>query len=134
MATECAGRLTWLVSARLVVGAVLPGSAVLLQLQAPNTFPAEPFFYLIALTFALTVLYALTLSYARRHPWLVALQLGTDAATVSACVFLTGGISSYFALLYALPIIGASMLLSRRGGLWLALLSSVLYGGVGPPA
>jgi two-component system sensor histidine kinase PilS (NtrC family) len=122
-------RLTWLVSARLVVGTVLLGSAVLLQLQAPNTFPAEPFFLLIALTFALTVLYALTLSYARRHPWLVALQLATDAATVSAFVFLTGGISSYFALLYALPIIGASMLLSRRGGLWLALLSSVLYGG-----
>jgi two-component system sensor histidine kinase PilS (NtrC family) len=107
---------------------VLLGSAVLLQLQAPNTFPAEPFFYLIALTFALTVLYALTLSYARRHPWLVGLQLGTDAATVSAFVFLTGGISSYFALLYALPIIGASMLLSRRGGLWLALVSTVLYG------
>jgi two-component system sensor histidine kinase PilS (NtrC family) len=122
-------RLTWLVSARVIVGTVLLGSAVLLQWQAPNTFPAEPFFFLIALTFGLTVLYALTLSYATRHRWLVALQLGTDAATVSAFVFLTGGISSFFALLYALPIIGASMLLSRSGGLFLALLSTVLYGG-----
>ena len=122
-------RLMWLVSARLVVSTGLLGSAVLLQWQAPNTFPAQPFFLLIALTFALTVLYALTLSYATRHAWLVALQLGTDAATVSAFVYLTGGISSFFALLYALPIIGASMLLSRRGGLWLAFLSSVLYGG-----
>jgi two-component system, NtrC family, sensor histidine kinase PilS len=127
--TDFRHRLTWLVTARVGVGTVLLGSAVLLQWQAPNTFPAEPFFFLIALTFGLTVLYALTLSYATRHRWLVAVQLGTDAATVSAFVFLTGGISSFFALLYALPIIGASMLLSRSGGLWLALLSTSLYGG-----
>jgi two-component system sensor histidine kinase PilS (NtrC family) len=49
---------------------------------------------------------------------------------VSAFVFFTGGISSYFSLLYVLPIIGGSILLSRRGGLSLALLSTALYGGL----
>jgi len=126
---EMRHRLVWLVSVRLVVTTLLLGSAVLLQWKVPNTFPANPFFLLIALTFALTVLWVLTLPYASRHPWLVAVQLGADTAGVSSFVFLTGGISSYFALLYALPIIGASMLLSRTAGVWMALLSTVLFGG-----
>jgi two-component system sensor histidine kinase PilS (NtrC family) len=123
-------RLIWLISVRVVVSTILLGSAILLQLSAPGTLPADPFFLLIALTFALTVVYAGTLSYAERHPWLIALQLAGDTATVSAFVFFTGGISSYFSLLYVLPIIGGSILLSRRGGLSLALLSTALYGGL----
>ena len=123
-------RLIWLISVRVVVSTILLGSAILLQLSAPGTLPADPFFLLIALTFALTIVYAGTLSYAERHPWLIALQLAGDTATVSAFVFFTGGISSYFSLLYVLPIIGGSILLSRRGGLSLALLSTVLYGGL----
>ncbi len=123
-------RLTWLMGARVVVATVLLGTAVLLQLAAPGTLPADPFFLLIALTFALTLVYAVTRTQAERHAWLIALQLGLDAAMVSAFVFLTGGISSYFPALYVLPIIGGSMLLSRRGGMWLALLSTVLYAGI----
>ena len=123
-------RLTWLMGARVVVATVLLGTAVLLQLVVPGTLPADPFFLLVSLTFALTLVYALTRTQAERHKWLIALQLGLDAATVSAFVFLTGGISSYFPALYVLPIIGGSMLLSRRGGVWLALLSTGLYGGL----
>jgi two-component system sensor histidine kinase PilS (NtrC family) len=123
-------RLAWLITARVAVSTALLGSAVLLQVRAPGSLPSDPFFLLIALTFALTVLYAVSRSYAERHAWLIALQLGLDAAAVSAFVFFTGGIASYFSPLYALPIIGASMLLSRRGGVWVALLSAALYGGV----
>jgi len=127
--SEMRHRLVWLVSVRLAVGTLLLGTAVLLQWNVPNTFPANPFFLLIALTFALTVLWVLTLPYASRHAWLVWVQLAADTAAVSSFVFLTGGISSYFALLYALPIIGASMLLSRAAGVWMALLSTVMFGG-----
>jgi two-component system sensor histidine kinase PilS (NtrC family) len=123
-------RLAWLMGARVVVGTVLLGTAVLLQLAAPGTLPADPFFLLIALTFALTLVYAVTRTQAERHAWLIALQLGLDAAMVSAFVFLTGGISSYFPALYVLPVIGGSMLLSRRGGMWLALLCTTLYAGI----
>jgi two-component system sensor histidine kinase PilS (NtrC family) len=123
-------RLTWLMGARVVVATLLLGSAVLLQLAAPGTLPADPFFLLIALTFALTLVYALTRGQAERHPALIAVQLGLDAATVSAFVFLTGGVSSYFPALYMLPIIGGAMLLPRRGGLWLASVSTLLYAGL----
>lgn len=133
MSTTASGmrrRLIWLMGARVVVATLLLGTAVLLQISAPGTLPADPFFLLIALTFALTVMYTVTRSHAERHAWLIALQLGLDAATVSAFVFFTGGITSYFAALYVLPIIGGSTLLSRRGGIWLALLSALLYVGL----
>ena len=49
---------------------------------------------------------------------------------VSACVVLTGGISSLFTSLYVLPIVAASMVQFRRGALQVAALSSALYGAV----
>jgi two-component system, NtrC family, sensor histidine kinase PilS len=123
-------RLIWLISARVVVNTLLLGSAVLVQIRAPGAQPADPFFLLIAFTFALTVLYAATLSYAERHRLLIFLQLCGDTAMTSAFVYLTGGINSYFSFLYMLPIIGGSVLLLRDGGIGIALLSTVFYGGL----
>ena len=44
---------------------------------------------------------------------------------MSAFIVVTGGVTSYFSLLYVLPIVAATMLLSRRGGLMVAILSAV---------
>jgi two-component system, NtrC family, sensor histidine kinase PilS len=123
-------RLIWLMTARVIVSTLLLGSAILFQISAPGTLPGDPFFLLIAFTYALTGLFAATLSHAERHPWLIALQLAADVGIVSAFIFLTGGISSYFALLYVLPIVGGSALLPRWGGTWVAVLSGVLYGAL----
>jgi two-component system sensor histidine kinase PilS (NtrC family) len=49
---------------------------------------------------------------------------------VSAIVHLTGGVASYFSPLYALPIIAASTVESRRGGVMVGVLSSILYSGL----
>src|SRR5918998_4643167 len=49
---------------------------------------------------------------------------------VSACVALTGGISSLFTSLYVLPIVAASMTQFRRGALQVAAFGSTLYGSV----
>jgi two-component system sensor histidine kinase PilS (NtrC family) len=122
--------LAWLIGIRVVVATLLLGSAILLQIRSQGALPADPFFLLIAVTFALTVVYALTRGFVERHAWALGLQLAVDVATVTAFVCFTGGISSYCSLLYVLPIIGGSMLLHRRGGLWLALLSGAMYGGL----
>ena len=53
-------RLAWLITARVVISILLLGAAVALQVRDPGTLPADPFFLLIALTFALTVVYAVT--------------------------------------------------------------------------
>ena len=46
---------------------------------------------------------------------------------MSAIVHLTGGVASYFASLYTLPIIAASTVQSWRGGLMVSVLSSLVY-------
>jgi two-component system sensor histidine kinase PilS (NtrC family) len=115
---------------RVIVSTTLLVGAILLQIRTPALLPGDPFFLLIALTFALTVLYAVTRHYAERHQWLIGVQLAVDVGTVSAFVFYTGGIGSYCSLLYVLPIIGGSILLPRRGGLTLAVPSALLYAGI----
>ncbi len=58
------------------------------------------------------------------------LQLAGDALIITAFIYLTGGIGSYFTTLYALPIVAASAIQFRRGGLMVATFSAVLYGGL----
>jgi two-component system sensor histidine kinase PilS (NtrC family) len=123
-------KLLWLIAGRAAVVTVLLGSASLILYHAPGAFPIDPFFALIGLTYALTVVWTLTLRYVDRLPWLVDLQVAGDALIVSAMVYITGGVSSYFSSLYTLPIIAASTVQSWRGGLMVTLLSSVMYTGL----
>src|SRR5207249_4646341 len=101
--------------------------ATVAQIKAPESFPVDPFFLLIAVTYALTVVYALTLRAAERRPWLIDLQLFGDAAIVSIFIALTGGVMSFFTSLYALPVVAASMVRFRRGGLLVATVTGGMY-------
>jgi len=120
-------RLSSLIAARVVLVTVLMGSAILIQISRPGSFPVDPFFALIGLTYALSVFYLATLRLAEAHPWLADLQFGADALLVSAFIHVTGGIASSFSSLYLLPIIAASTIRSRRVALQLAALSAGLY-------
>jgi two-component system sensor histidine kinase PilS (NtrC family) len=117
-------KLLWLIGGRAVVITVLLGSASLILYRTPGAFPVDPFFTLIGLTYALTAVWTLTLPFVDRSPWLIDVQLACDALIVSAIVYLTGGVTSYFSSCYALPIIAASTVRSWRGGLTVGLLSS----------
>ncbi len=119
-----------MIAVRAVIGTILLGSAIFAQITAPGSLPVDPFFFLIGLTYALTISYALTLRFVDRHRWLVDLQLAGDALIVSAFIYFTGGINSYFTSLYVLPIVAASTVQFRRGALMVAILSTVLYCGL----
>ncbi|HEX6463864.1 MAG TPA: histidine kinase dimerization/phospho-acceptor domain-containing protein, partial [Vicinamibacterales bacterium] len=123
-------KLLWLIGGRAAAITLLLGSAILIQIKAPGSFPIDPFFALIGLTYALTVVWTGSLKFVDRLPWLIDLQLATDALIVSAIVYLTGGVTSYFSSLYTLPIIAASTVRSWRGGLTVTGLSSVVYTGI----
>jgi two-component system sensor histidine kinase PilS (NtrC family) len=120
-------RLSTLIAVRVVVSTVLLGSAILIQINRPGAFPIDPFFFLIGLTYALSVAYLATLRLVERSPWLVDLQLGADAVLVTAFIHVTGGITSYFSSLCLLPIIAASTIRFRRGALQVAALTTILY-------
>ena len=120
-------RLSTLIAVRVIVGTLLLGWAILIQLNRPGTFPVNPFFFLIGLTYALSIAYLATVRFVDRHLWLADFQLGADAILVSGFIQLTGGITSYFSSLYLLPIMAASVVRFRRGALQVATLSAILY-------
>src|SRR5215208_4685351 len=120
-------RLSQLIAIRVVVSTLLLGSAILIEINRPGMFPVDPFFFLIGLTYGLSVVYLATLRLAERHRWLVDLQFAADAVLVSSFIYVTGGVTSYFASLSLLPVIAVSTLRSRRGALQIALLSAILY-------
>lgn len=130
MVTDFKRQAGWLIAIRAMVGTLLLGGATLAQITAPGSFAVHPFFWLIALTYGLTIVWAWCLRYVERYRWLVDAQLGCDAVVVSAFIFLTGGVTSFFSSLYALPIIAGSVIQFRRGGMMVATLSGVLYVGI----
>ena len=116
---------------RVVVGTLLLGWATLIQLNRPGAFPVDPFFFLIGVTYALSIAYsgdACAVSSGFRG-WSTC-SSATDAILVSGFIGLTGGIVSYFSSLYLLPIIAASIISFRRGAFQVAVLSGVLYLGL----
>ncbi len=127
---ELRRNLARMIGIRAIIGTLLLGGATFAEISAPGLRALDPFFFLITLTYILTILYAATLRLAGRHRWLVDLQLGGDALIVSAFVYFTGGIASFFSFLYVLPIVAASTVQSRRGSLLVATLSAVLYFGM----
>jgi two-component system sensor histidine kinase PilS (NtrC family) len=125
-------KLLWLLAARAAVVTLLLGSATLIRSNSTGTMPvdADAFFGVIGVTYALTVAYALLLNQTERRRWLVDLQVTLDAVMVSAIVYLTGGINSYFSSLYTLPIIAATIVESRRGGVVVGILSCAMYAAI----
>ena len=120
-------RLFKLIAVRLVVSTLLLGWAILIQYSQPGAFPVNPFFFLIGLTYALSVVYLATLRFVERQPWLADVQFGSDAVIISAFIHVTGGVTSYFSSLYLLPIMAASTIRFGRGAVQVATLSAVLY-------
>jgi two-component system sensor histidine kinase PilS (NtrC family) len=120
-------RLSTLIAVRVIIGTLLLGWAIVIQISQPEAFPVDPLFLLIGLTYALSVLYFATLRYAERYAWFVDLQLAVDALIVSAFIHITGGITSYFSSLYLLPIMAASTVRFGRGALQVAALTAILY-------
>src|SRR5207253_8761112 len=120
MQSELRRKVKWLIGVRAIVGTILLGSAVITQVRAPGSLPVDPFFFLIGLTYALTLAYALTLRFVETRRWLVDLQLAGDALIVSAFICFTGGVTSYFTSLFVLPIVAGSTVQFRRGGLLVA--------------
>ncbi len=123
-------RLLWLIAGRAAISSLLLGSGVLIELNLPGELPVNAFYSLIGLTYFLTAVWAVLLPRADRWPWQVDLQLGLDGLIVSAFIVVTGGVASYFTLLYVLPILAAASLMRRRGALMVAALSSGLYAGL----
>ncbi len=124
-------RLIWLMVLRVLVVTILLGLAVATEVIARPGAPVHPLYFLIALTYFFTLLYALvwpfTGAYRRQTAYA---QILADLAIISGVVYFTGGGESNFSRLYFISIIAASTILYRRGGLVTAAAASLMYGVV----
>lgn len=120
-------RLSTLIAMRLVVSTALLGAAVLVELRGTSNYPVNPYFFLIGVTYALSIVYGATLRLAERHQWWTDIQFAIDAALVTAFIGITGGISSLFSSLYCLPIIAASLIRFRAGAIKVASVAALSY-------
>src|SRR6187402_3238817 len=123
-------RLAIHIAVRLMVATVLLGAAVIMQVRTPGAVAFNPFFSLVALTYAVSLGFIASLRFVERQPWLTDVHFAIDAIVISAAVYITGGVESLFAILYMLPIVAASTVQFRRGGLQLAALSTILFFGL----
>jgi two-component system sensor histidine kinase PilS (NtrC family) len=123
-------RLLAHIALRLAAATVLLGAALVVELRAPGDFGTNPFFALIALIYVVSLVFIASLRFVDRLPWLTDIHFAIDVVVVSACVALTGGITSLFTSLYVLPIVAASTIQFRRGALQVAAFGSLLFSGV----
>jgi two-component system sensor histidine kinase PilS (NtrC family) len=123
-------RLAAHIAVRLVVATVLLGSALVVQLRDPGAWAINPFFFLIGLTYTVSLGFIGSLRFVDRWPWLTDVHFAIDAVIISAAIMLSGGVDSLFTILYMLPIVAAASVQFRRGGLQLAILSSILFIGL----
>jgi two-component system, NtrC family, sensor histidine kinase PilS len=117
---------------RVLIISVLLGASVVFQYSEKGLFVAPQLVYLyflIGLTYFLTVIYILLIKFAQKYLTPIAyLQLFFDVLVITGMVFITGAVESIFSFLYILSIIGASIILYRPGGFLTASLSGILYG------
>ena len=122
-------RLAEHIAVRLLVATVLLGAAVIVQLRTPGALPINPFYFLVGLTYAVSLSFIASLRFVDRQPWLTDVHFAIDSIIVSVAVMITGGVESLFVILYMLPIVAASTVQFRRGGLQIAGLSTILFIG-----
>lgn len=123
-------KLQWLIFFRALFAAVLLGTAVFVGVRDNFTFVSQP---LIAVNgiglflLCLSAIYSVILHHTSRLSALGYFQISLDSLLVTGIVFVTGGFSSIFSFLYLLVIIYASMVLFRKGGMFVAFFCSVQY-------
>jgi two-component system, NtrC family, sensor histidine kinase PilS len=122
-------RLKRLMLFRVVMITTLLLIAISVEAVSETLAPVNPLYFLIAGTYALTILYVLGLRLGLPASAQVYAQVVADLLTVTGLVYLTGGAGSRagFMLLYPISVLSAGVLLYRRSGLLLAGLAGLLY-------
>lgn len=117
---------------RILIVTTLLLSAVYVETTTSVSPGINPLYFVIAGTYALSLLYVAVLRFLPIGEGQVFLQVLGDLSVITALVYLTGGTGSRlgFVLLYPLSVLSGSALLSRWRGLILALVASASYGGV----
>ncbi len=123
---ELRRQLDWLMTFRVVIITTLLACTFVIELLYRPLLSLKPFYMLAAVTYLLTIGYAVLTRTARPGAQVVVQMVG-DLAVVTGFVYLTGGTESPFSFLYLLSIIIGSILPARYGGFAVAIGSWAMY-------
>jgi two-component system, NtrC family, sensor histidine kinase PilS len=130
MDAELDRKLKRLMLLRVVMITTLLLVAVYVETVSETLLKVNPLYFLIAATYALTLIHVLALRLVRNGEALVMSQVIGDLLVITGLVYVTGGTRAGFILLYPISILSGSVLLARRRGMVLAGLATVFYGGL----
>jgi two-component system sensor histidine kinase PilS (NtrC family) len=123
-------RLKRLALLRVVMVTTLLLIAVYVEAVSETLLRVNPLYFLIAATYALTIVHLVALRLVPYREPLVYGQVVGDLLIITGLVYLTGGTRAGFILLYPISVLSGSVLLYRRQGVVLAGLATVFYGGL----
>jgi two-component system sensor histidine kinase PilS (NtrC family) len=129
-AAELHQRLVWLTLFRTVATSLCLAAFSIPMLARPSVEPSVAdgmAFTVISLVFLSTLVYGVMLRRRQAGRVAAVAQVVGDAVTATALVLLTGGVESPFTFTYSLAVVGAAIVLDRRGALVAAFVSSLAY-------
>jgi two-component system, NtrC family, sensor histidine kinase PilS len=116
---------------RIIILTLLLTITLLFQLSEKKYFfmsMTNHFYYFIGFFYLVTIFYALFLKRIKDLRRFAFSQIVIDQLFITALIYFTGGKGSFFPITYIFSVIASSMIFYRRGALFSASLSSLLYG------
>jgi two-component system sensor histidine kinase PilS (NtrC family) len=116
---------------RIIILTLLLTITLLFQLSEKNYFfipLTNNFYYFIGLFYLVTIAYALSLKKVKDPQRFAFSQIVIDQLFIAGLIYFTGGKESFFPIAYIFSIIASSMIFYKRGALFSASLSSLLFG------
>jgi two-component system sensor histidine kinase PilS (NtrC family) len=120
----------WIVFSRIAVVSYFLGVTIFIQFRAFSQLPKEYLwisYFLISAIYVFSVACLVLPKTTRYFRMNIAIQSVFDVIFVTGIVLVTGGIDSVYSVLYSLVIIYSTLFLGRKGGLFIAALSSLCY-------
>lgn len=124
--------LRLLIIFRVIIISLFLGMTIFIAIKSPGFPVSQSVLYLlsfiIALTYMFSVVYSLMLKFLDNLRVNIYLQLTVDVILITLLVYLTGGVSSNYSVIYTLIIIYSVIFLGRKGGFIVASAASIAYG------
>ncbi len=125
-------RIFFLIISRIIIITLILGITVYIdikkQLFAVEDVIVHYFYFITGIIYLFSAIYAflykLKLSYRKN----VYLQITVDLITVTSLIFMFGNTQIDYSLFYTLIIIYSAVFLGRKGSIFIASISSILYG------
>jgi two-component system sensor histidine kinase PilS (NtrC family) len=120
--------LAWLVKVRVIIISFLLAVELLIVNLTPSNVRTSVFINVVLVWYTVSVFFVILLPLWNEYKLQATTQIFTDLAFITAVVYVTGGIDTFFNFLYPLVIIVAAILLPRYWAYLTAAVSFILFG------